>query len=272
MFQKLKKMFAIILIVCLLPYIITVFMNGRETVSAQVSMLDDYCIRALAQEVSSDYEDEMLKVQAVIVRTTIYQKAEELLAQENLPVSETESELDNNSSWYQRLRRAWNETEGQVLMYGEELALLPFHYLSNGKTRSGQEVLQSESYPYLQVRECLKDIEAEEQLQTKMIAITNAEVVEKDSAGYVLQVKVGEEVQSGEEFRDIHGLASGCFELQSFTEATRVTTKGIGHGLGLSQYSANEMAKEGKSYKDILNFFYEGTNLQEVAEILWNTE
>ena len=40
----------------------------------------------------------------------------------------------------------------------------------------------------------------------------------------------------------------------------------------MSQYTANEMAKEGKSYKEILQFFYEGTEMKEVAEILWDTE
>lgn len=258
-------MFAIILIICLLPYIITTFLNGKAVDAEKQSLLDEYCIGVLAKEVSSEYEDEMLKVQAVIVRTTIYQNVNEIVAEEIVPL-----ELD--SGWYQTLKRAWEATEGQVLMCGEELALVPFHYLSNGKTRSGQEVLQSESYPYLKVKECLDDVEAEEQLQTKMIAITNAEVVTTDSAGYVTEVKVGEMLQSGDAFRDTYGLASSCFELQSFAESTRVITKGVGHGLGLSQYSANEMAKEGKTYQEILQYFYEGTELKEVAEILWNTE
>lgn len=52
----------------------------------------------------------------------------------------------------------------------------------------------------------------------------------------------------------------------------RVTTKGIGHGLGMSQNTANEMAKEGKQYDEILQYFYEGTEMKEVAEILLNVE
>ena len=51
-----------------------------------------------------------------------------------------------------------------------------------------------------------------------------------------------------------------------------VITQGIGHGLGLSQNMAEELAKEGKSYKEILEYFFEGTVLKEVAEILDNTE
>ena len=263
--KKLKKICAIILILCLLPYIITVFMNGKEISTSGESMLDEYCIGVLAKEVSSDYEDEMLKVQAVIVRTTIYQNVNELSKEDMM-----ESDID--AGLRQRLRRAWKETEGQVLMYQDKLALLPFHYLSNGKTRSGVEVLQSEDYPYLQVRECLKDLESEEQIGTKMIDVTNAEVILTDSAGYVTEVKIGEEVLSGDSFRNTYGLASSCFELQKFEQTTQVITKGVGHGLGLSQYTANEMAKEGKAYQEILQYFYEGTEIKEVAEVLWDME
>ena len=242
--RKWKRILAVMTILVLLPYIVTVFINGKAVNADAVSLLDTYCLGMLAKEVSSDYEDEMLKVQAVIVRTTVYQNIDEIVAEE------IES-LDVDPAWRRRLEKAWKETEGQVLMYENELALLPYHYLSNGKTRSGEEVLQSSSYPYLKVRECLADLESEEQLAIKMLDITGAEVVKKDSAGYVVEVKVGEMVQSGEKFREEHGLASSSFELQSFSEVTRVISQGIGHGLGLSQYSANEMAKEGKTYQEI---------------------
>ncbi len=263
--RKLKKVFAVVTIMVLLPYIITVFINGKAVEADAMSLLDAYCIGALAKEVSSDYEEEMLKVQAVIVRTTLYQNVNEIAAEE-IDISALDS------GWRRRLEKAWKETEGQVLMYGEELALLPFHYLSNGMTRSGEEVLQSTSYPYLQMRECLADLESESQIEIKMLEITDVEVVQKDSAGYVTEIRVGDEVQSGEKFREEYGLASSAFEVQSFSESTRVICKGIGHGLGLSQFTANEMAKQGKSYQEILQYFFEGTEMQEVAEILWDEE
>ena len=149
---------------------------------------------------------------------------------------------------------------------------MPFHYLSNGKTRSGEELLQSQAYPYLTVKECLEDLNSDEQIQTKLIEETEIEIVSTDKAGYVTQVKVGNEIMSGDNFRNTYELTSSCFELQKFESVTRVITKGVGHGLGLSQYTANEMAKEGKTYQEILQFFYEGTELKEVAEILWDGE
>lgn len=265
MLQKLKKIGAIVIIVVLLPYIITIFINGEKINASQDTALDEYCIGVLSQEVSSDYDDEMLKAQAVVVRTTIYSE-----------ITKLDKELlvkpDMDSSWYQKLKKIWEETDGQVLMYNDKLALLPFHQLSNGKTRSGQEVLGSDAYPYLQVRDCPKDVGSDSHMQTKVISVAGVKIVSSDSAGYVTQVQIGEEKCSGDSFRDTYGLASSSFELQEFDGKTRAVTKGVGHGLGMSQYTANEMAKEGKSYQEILQFFYEGTEMKEVAEILWDTE
>lgn len=263
MLQRLKKLGAIAIIVILLPYIITIFMNGESIKAEKSSALDDYCISVLAKEVSSEYEEEMLKAQAVIVRTTIYSEIKEL--------DDTMfTKLDIDTGWYQKLKEIWQETEGQVVMYGEELALVPFHQLSNGKTRSGNEVLGAETYPYLQIRDCAKDIGGDMQMQTKVIPVAGVKVLTTDSAGYVLEVQVGEETISGESFRDTYDLASSCFELQEFDGKTRVITRGVGHGLGLSQYTANEMAKEGKTHTEILQYFFEGTEIREVAEILWD--
>lgn len=265
MLQKLKKIGAIVVIIVLLPYIITIFINGENIKANHDTALDEYCIGVLAQEVSSDYDDEMLKAQAVIVRTTVYSEITQL-------DKELLTKPDIDSSWYQKLKKIWEETDGQVLMYNDELALLPFHQLSSGKTRSGQEVLGSDAYPYLQVRDCPKDVGSDAHMQTKILPIAGVEVLSRDSAGYVTEVKIGEEKYSGDSFRDTYELASACFELQEFDGKTRAVTKGVGHGLGMSQYTANEMAKEGKTYQEILRFFFEGTEMREVAEILWDTE
>lgn len=276
MLQRIKKTFAILIIIVLLPYIITIFMNGGKTskpeeADGKSELLKKHCISVLAKEVSSDYEDEMLKVQALLVRTTVYKQAEEL--GEEIFNQENFGDISGvDRSWYRKLEEVWDETNGEVIMYQEKLALVPFHQVSNGKTRNGKEALGSEDYPYLQIRECPKDVTAEEQMESKFIEVKGAKVANTDSAGYVLSVTVGEETVSGENFRNTYGLASACFELQEFEANTRVTTKGVGHGLGLSQYTANEMAKEGQGYKEILQYFFVGTEIKEVAEILWNVE
>ena len=276
MLRRIKKYIAVLVILVLLPYIVTIFINGKQVEQKQdkdgkKELLKQHCIGILAREVSTDYEDEMLKVQALLVRTTVYQQIEEqgeaFLNQEDFGKIQ-----DIDSSWYKKLEKIWDETEGEVILYEGELALVPFHQVSNGKTRSGKEVLESEEYPYLQIIECPKDVEADRQMESKFIEVKDAKVLEYDSAGYALKVQVGEEICNGEAFRDAYALASSCFELQQFQDNTRAITKGVGHGLGLSQYTANEMAKEGKKYKEILQYFFEGTKVQTVAEILWEIE
>lgn len=276
MLQRIKKAFAILIIIVLLPYIITIFMNGEKAQSDKKTngvneLLKAHCISVLAKEVSSDYEDEMIKAQALLVRTTVYKQVEEfgktIMEQENFgDIS------DIDAAWYRKLKQIWDETENEVIMYQEKLALVPFHQVSNGKTRNGKEALGSEDYPYLQIRECPKDVAANNQMESKFIEVKGAKVASTDTAGYALTVTVGEETMTGENFRDKYALASSCFELQEFEANTRVITKGVGHGLGLSQYTANEMAKEGQGYKEILQYFFVGTEVKEVAEILWNLE
>ena len=74
MFQRIKKVISILLIIILLPCIITIFVNGKDIKKQQVSRLDEYCIGVLSKEVTSDYHDEMLKAQAILVRTEVYSK------------------------------------------------------------------------------------------------------------------------------------------------------------------------------------------------------
>lgn len=277
MLQKIKKTIAMLLIMVLLPYIITIFINGKKVETeadefdSKSNQLKDYCIWVLSNEISSDYEEEMLKAQALLVRTTVYKEVEEL--GEDIFESESYVNMEKpDAMWYRKLEDIWDETEDQVVMYNGQLALVPFHQVSNGKTRIGSEVLGSDEYPYLQMKECPKDVEAPNQMKSEFINVKGAKIEACDSAGYVLNVVVGEEKVSGENFRDTYGLSSSCFEFQEFEGNTRVITKGVGHGLGLSQYTANEMAKEGKTYKEILQYFFEGTEVNEVAEILWNVE
>ena len=60
----------------------------------------------------------------------------------------------------------------------------------------------------------------------------------------------------GERVREILELPSSCFSIQSFEEKVRFLCKGKGHGVGLSQYGAQQMALEGKEYKEILKYFF----------------
>ena len=191
-----------------------------------------------------------------------------------------------------------DETETQVLFYQDSYAWVPYHQSSNGKTRSGKEVIGGDTYPYLATRECLEDVKAEDEMHVyqfsydeikkkcrsfleaaegeaeakKALKFEDFEIQEKDSAGYVSKFRIGNTVCSGDEFRDALSLASSAFSIQEESGGLKITTMGKGHGLGMSQWTANELAKNGQNYKEILEFFFEGTTITNSEEILEKPE
>ena len=195
---KLKKLGCYLIIITLLPYVVTVFLNGPSITSyshvdsTSVSVkngetssqmpIEEYCIGILAKEMPASYEKEALKAQSVLVRTEVYRKIRE--AGKEAVLDEpfwTQKQMEDAwgakySRYYSKLTEVWNDTEGEVLFYGEDLALTPFFRLSNGCTRDGKEALGSEDYPYLKIVECPYDIENKKQIQTVMTEDMDAEV------------------------------------------------------------------------------------------------
>lgn len=291
MWLKLKRLGCYLIIIILLPYIITVFLNGPQ--AAEVSGVDEtcvnvkddvgtvevtlkeYCIGILAKEIPVSYELEALKAQAILVRTAIYMKLEnggtDIVLEESYWTKEDMQEAwgaSKYADYYDKLEEVWEDTEGQVVTYDGKLAKTAFFRLSNGSTRDGKEVLGSDEYPYLKIVECPLDIESTAQIQTMTIDDMDAEITASDTAGYVMTVRVGSETISGEAFRTTYNLASSCFTLQKYNGKLRITTRGVGHGLGMSQYTAQEMAKSGESAENILQYFFGGTEIKEVTEIV----
>lgn len=307
--EKVKRAGCWLLIIVLLPYIITVFINGPKVITASKAdetmvkikkngkmPVEEYCIGVLARDMPADYEKEALNAQAVLIRTEVYRMIQEAGGDGTLPeeaADEFWTEKQMKSAWgmryaenYRKLKNALESTAGQVLFYGNGLAMTPFFNLSNGYTRDAKEVLGKEEYPYLKIVECPVDVNAENEIQTVILEVKSeqkgenkgttgietldVEIQKTDSVGYVLKIRVGDKVMSGEEFRNKYQLASSCFTLQPYNGKLRVTTRGAGHGIGMSQYTANEMAKKKQGYRKILKYFFEGTDIKEVTEIIKN--
>ena len=253
---------------------------------------EEFFLGALAREIPENSELEFVKAQAVLLRTNVYRTLENadnpVLDELFLSKAELEKKCMNlsDSAYYSKLKQAMTETGQEVLFFGETYATVPFHQSSNGATRNYKEVTGQEGCPYVVVRECPLDKEAEEEKQVytfeykdvqkkcqsllvavekndaeKLYQFSDFEIISYDSAGYVAEVRIGETILSGDQFRDALSLASSSFSLEDADGRLKVVTMGKGHGLGMSQWTANEMAKEGKTYIEILRYFYEGTNL-----------
>lgn len=293
--NKIKLFFAFLIILFLLPYIISVFINGKNAVQgADSDNASVYLAGILAGETDGGYEIEALKAQAVVLRTELYRTEKEKQTLLDKCLTQTQMKKKWGPKYEENLKKcqqAVQETKGIVLWYHETFAWTPFHQSSNGKTRDVQEVLGNADYPYITAKECPLDKAAEDEIQVHLIeykeiqkrcreflvaeeqkkaengyGYEDFEIQEWDSSGYVRKMRIGETICTGDQFRDALKLPSSSFSFYEGPHGLKIATVGKGHGFGMSQWTAQEMAKDGKNYEEILQFFYEGTELHHIDE------
>ena len=292
--NKIKLFFAFLIILFLLPYIISVFINGKNAVQgADSDNASVYLAGILAGETDGGYEIEALKAQAVVLRTELYRTEKEKQTILDKCLTQTQMKKKWGPKYEENLKKcqqAAQETKGIVLWYHETFAWAPFHQSSNGKTRDVQEVLGNADYPYITAKECPLDKAAEDEIQVHLIeykeiqkrcreflvaeeqkkaengyGYEDFEIQEWDSSGYVRKMRIGETICTGDQFRDALKLPSSSFSFYESPHGLKIATVGKGHGFGMSQWTAQEMAKDGKNYEEILQY-YEGTELHHIDE------
>lgn len=276
----------------LLPLGFTALISGKDAI--EINKLKDmevYLPVMLCREIPWDYEEEMLKAQAVLIRSSLYLRLEnkeldQTELKENLENYKNNSQKEQYQMAYKRMEKAVNATKGQVISYQGEICSGVFHRVSAGQTREGSEVLQDTKMSFLKSVDSSQDIQSEdylhghyfteEALKDRLLEIypdielsdqplTEQIVVEKrDSQEYVLEIRVGNLTVPGEEFRNNLELSSSNFTVQNLDGKIRFLCKGLGHGLGLSQYGGNELAKEGKTYEQILFTYFPDVILKKI--------
>jgi len=290
-----------ILIIMLLPYVITTMCKGGINFAKEEKMentktiivndnnvqleldIEQYIIGVIASQVPINYEREAIKAQSVIARTSVMKKigsrdsvntSEMNLGYMNMIDMEQYWGYDKFFEYYNMLEEIVKETEGEIMVYDGKPIEAAFHAVSTGMTRNGASAMNSEEYPYLVSVKSEKDVESKDYLRSETITYeriselfgddinTMPQILEEDELGYVEKIKINNKVISGEKFRKTLSLSSACFEMKEDNKGIKITTLGKGHGLGMSQYGANEMAKEGKKYKEILNYYYQNISIQ----------
>ncbi len=93
-------------------------------------------------------------------------------------------------------------------------------------------------------------------------------VVSSTSGKRIGKFAIGKKEFTGKEIREKLELRSTDFQMTKKGKQVTITTKGYGHGVGMSQYGANGMAKEGKTYKDILNYYYKGIAIADYKPLI----
>jgi stage II sporulation protein D len=259
--------------------------------------MSDYLAGVVRAEMPASFEQEALCAQAVAARTyTLYKIAsggnhgdeadvcgDSTCCQAYLSQEQAATNWGDDAERYEaKIENAVAATDGQTLLYDGNPILAVFHSSSAGQTKSSGEVWTSD-LPYLQ---SVSSPEVADEIPNyySRVELTPAEFrqaflaahPEADLSGSAdtwvrdLTVSEGSNVASvtiggvqirGGEARTIFSLRSASFELV-FSEGSFVFyVTGFGHGVGMSQYGANEMAKEGIDWRDIVLHYYTGATV-----------
>lgn len=287
-----------------LPYLMTLLCGGfgREApqeakalygiaeLAPLSSELEEYVAGVVAAEMPASFPEEALKAQAVAART--YQLRQMRAAGSDAVLYDVgqayASQAEQREKWGEnyalyaaKIRKAVRDTQGEILTYAGEPILAAFHAQSGGKTEAAEEVW-SQEVPYLQSVESAGDKNAPnhqtqafftaEEIAEKLradgweVSAENLEIAvqSRTAADYVEWVQVGKQRLTGRQMREALGLRSANFTVEKTENGFLFTVLGYGHGAGMSQYGAAEMAKQGKNYREILAHYYIGVTLETI--------
>lgn len=255
-----------------IPYIITIIFNGINTALVSNKFdLEMVMPILVAGQIRENYELETIKAQTIIARSNFCRAIKE---QDNLGVALGNIKKEVNEETVYRVlkcrkyEKAVEETAGEILTCENELKQVPYHELSAGQTRDGEEVFHSEEGAYLKSVHSDVDKKSKDFLNSvyinKNILPRELKIQARDSAGYVTEILADEKVLEGESFRMGMGLTSANFTIQEIGDQIRFLCKGRGHGMGLSQYGGNDMARSGSSGEDILEYYFPEMEIQQI--------
>ena len=250
-------------------------------------LLEDYVVGVVAGEMPVSFELEALKAQSVASRTYVLKKIQDSVNNDYDVVDTVSNQVyfnefdlknkwgDNYNKYINKVRQAVNETSKEYLEYDGEIITAMYFSTSNGYTEDSG-VIFKQSLPYLKSVESLWDRkvakafytstdislqEFYEKLGLEYNKKLNVEILERSDSNRVVSLKINGKKMLGKDIYNKLGIRSYDFELVQVGNNVVINTKGYGHGVGLSQYGAQGMAKEGYSYMDILEHYYVGTNL-----------
>ncbi len=270
--------------------------DGEKTLEMT---MEEYLPGVVRGEMPASFEMEALKAQAVAERTYIYYKMadggkpshpEANVCMSSACCSAYTSAETAAAKWgshaaeYEaRIQQAVQETAGQVLLYGGEPIFAAFHSSSDGVTANSGDVWVSD-LPYLA---SVKSPEGEdnvpnyysvntftaEEFQQKFKAVHSDAAFGEEPQSWITDathnrsdrvetVTIGGVTVEGTEVRSIFGLRSASFTTEVTSDSVTFHVTGYGHGVGMSQYGANELARQGKTWQEILQWYYTGVSIE----------
>lgn len=260
--------------------------------------LEEYVRGVVAAEMPSHFHVEALKAQAVAARTYALRRIEDDLRLAERPQAHVSSDYRVHQAWISRdeflarwspqegasrwrlIAEAVEATRGMVLTYGGGLVEALYHSTSGGHTEDASRYFQTR-LPYLvgvpdpygdhsPTHETVVAIPVATVLERLGVhdAVVGGpgrapvEVLTRTESGRAADVSVGGRIVSGRQVREALGLRSSWFDVTINDDMAVFHVRGNGHGVGMSQYGADGMARAGYSFEEILAHYYRGAALE----------
>ena len=250
--------------------------------------LEQYLIGVLSGEMPVSYELEALKAQAVAARTYTLKKMETNKNNQYDIVDNTNDQMylddnylknawrENYDDYIKKIKKALNETSGEYLTYDGQIIKAFFFSTSSGKTENCKDVF-GENLPYLVSVSSTWDENSPSYLDKK--TFSKKEFYEKLNLPYeenlnidikrndtnsINTIKINNNELKGTEFRYELDLRSTNIDIKETDNKIEITSKGFGHGVGLSQFGAQQLALKGYKYDEILKYYYQGTEFKKI--------
>jgi len=254
----------------------------RSTGIIQEIEFEEYIIGVVAAEMPASFNEEALKVQAIIARTyalKLMQSGKVLTDTTSTQVYKDNSQLKtlwgaNYNTYFSKIKKAVDATKDMKITYNGKLIEALYFSCSNGYTEDAINVWGN-SYNYLKSVESKWDIETTAYLRetpysfeqlSKTLGLdinssTHISINNKNTSNRVSSVTFENKNYTGVELRTLLGLRSADFDIEVNAQEILITTRGYGHGVGLSQYGAHMMANAGYNYSQIIKHYYQGTTI-----------
>lgn len=243
--------------------------------------LEDYVIGVVAGEMPALFDTEALKAQAIASRTYVMNHlsrndtiSSTISDQVYLTKEEMKSKWNSKyDEYYNKIKQAVKDTEGLIMYYNDVPIKAYYYSMSNGYTESSLNVF-NEQNDYLSIVKSPYDEDnshtetlSKETFCTKLeipckeITISN---IEKDASNRISKITINDKTYTGIQVRKKLSLRSTDFTIAEKESSIEITTKGYGHGVGMSQHGANNMAKLGFNYEEILKYYYQNIEIDKL--------
>ena len=272
-------------------YISNNFVRVKDEKTGNISAIpfEDYIKGVVASEMPSSFEIEALKAQAVASRSYAMYQINGSKNREYDLTNTTANQVYKNDNelkqiWKEeypkkinKIKKAIEQTSGEYLTYNSTVINAMFFSTSTGVTENSEEIFSS-ALPYLRSTSSKWDESSPSYIDTYKFSINDfynklslpinnkLEIteVEKTTTGRTKKLKINGQEINGRQLAKKLNLRSNYFDIIQNGDSITITTKGFCHCVGMSQYGANGMAKEGYKYDEILKYYYKNTELKKI--------